>query len=282
MADTEIAKKETSIAMTKTGMQLRSMDEAWRFAVAVGRSGLAPRQFDTTEKIVVAIQHGAEVGLSPIQSLQSICVINGRPSLYGDALPALAWGSGVLEELHEEIEGTGDSRVAVCTTRRKGQERPCVTRFSVADAKQAKLWGKAGPWKDYPQRMLQMRARSWNFRDNLADVLKGLHVAEEVADFAPARVEHVEETVAIDLDELNDDGTDVIDAEVEEPVSEEPEQSGPPEMSEAEIQFIRFEQSIEAAKGEKLMDLQAEIKIAAMPESDRKELLKQISDKMAQ
>lgn len=211
---TEIAVK-TPIAMGNKGLQLRSFDELWRFASAVNRSGLAPQHFNTPEKICIAVQHGAEVGLSPIQSLHSIAVINGRPSLYGDALPALAWGSGVLKELHEEIEGKGDDRVAVCMTRRVGQEMPCITRFSVADAKQAKLWGKTGPWTQYPQRMLQMRARSWNFRDNLADVLKGMHITEEVADYsATPTVERVEQKPALSLDGFKE-ADEIIDAEVE-------------------------------------------------------------------
>ena len=50
------------------------------------------------------------------------------------------------------------------------------------DAKRAGLLGKKGPWTEYPQRMLQMRARSWALRDGFADVLKGLSVREEAQD----------------------------------------------------------------------------------------------------
>src|SRR5206468_516947 len=51
-----------------------------------------------------------------------------------------------------------------------------------ADAKKAKLWNKVGPWTEYPQRMLQMRARGFGARDGYPDVLRGLISAEEAAD----------------------------------------------------------------------------------------------------
>jgi hypothetical protein len=57
----------------------------------------------------------------------------------------------------------------------------------VADAKAAKLWGKSGPWTDYPRRMLKFRARGFVLRDVFGDVLKGLRTAEEVRDYPEER-----------------------------------------------------------------------------------------------
>ena len=72
---------------------------------------------------------------------------------------------------------------AVCKTSRKGKDANVVARFSVADAKKAGLWGKAGPWSQYPKRMLQLRARGFALRDAFPDVLKGLVTAEEAQDY---------------------------------------------------------------------------------------------------
>jgi hypothetical protein len=66
----------------------------------------------------------------------------------------------------------------------QGQEASGA-KFSVADAKKASLWGKAGPWQSYPDRMLQMRARGFGLRDKFADALRGLSIAEEAMDIAP-------------------------------------------------------------------------------------------------
>ena len=127
------------------GLVLRNLDEMFRFATGVVKSGLAPSSFKTPEAVMIAIQYGAEVGLSPMQSLQSLAVINGKPSLYGDALPALAWASGLMESLAETIDGDGDRRAATCTVARKGVSVLITRSFSVADAKRASLWGKSGP-----------------------------------------------------------------------------------------------------------------------------------------
>jgi hypothetical protein len=129
--------------------------------------------------------HGAEIGLPPMQAIQRIAVVNGRPTIWGDAIPALLLSRGF--KLNEFIDGTGEKRKAVCElTRPDGAD---LTRwFSVDDAKQAGLWGKIGPWKQYPDRMLQMRARGYAARDGAADVLAGLYISEEVQDIDPRPV----------------------------------------------------------------------------------------------
>src|SRR5260370_1118788 len=67
--------------------------------------------------------------------------------------------------------------------RRRRRPTAIQNRFSIAMAEQAQLTRKEGPWQSYPQRMLKMRARSWTIRDGFADVLRGLHIREEVDDF---------------------------------------------------------------------------------------------------
>ena len=168
------------------GLALASFDDAFRFATMVAKSEFAPKDFKgKPESCLLAIQHGSEVGLSPMQSLQSIAVINGRPCVWGDAALALVSASHVCEYVVEEIEEgkDGEALVAICTAKRRGYPKPTVVRFSVADAKKAGLWGKSGPWTQYPRRMLQLRARGFALRDAFPDVLKGLVTAEEAQDY---------------------------------------------------------------------------------------------------
>jgi hypothetical protein len=117
-----------------------------------------------------------------MQAIQTIGVINGRPGLFGDGLLAVVQASSVYEA-HEEptVTGEGDAARAVCRVKRRGQEWSEYT-FSVADAKRAGLWGKQGPWTQYPLRMLKMRARGFALRDAFADVIKGLKTVEELQD----------------------------------------------------------------------------------------------------
>lgn len=190
MAENEIAQRDkTPMEMSSHGLALRSLDDLWRFSQYVISSGMAPKGYSRPEQVVVAVQHGAEIGLRPLQALHSIAVINGRATVWGDAIPGLLAASGLLEDCKEELLGEGDEMMACCTLRRVGRETPIMRVFGVLEAKRAGLWGKAGPWTTYPQRMLAMRARSWAARDGFADVLRGLQIREEVADYAPARPE---------------------------------------------------------------------------------------------
>ena len=176
------------------GLALSTMEDAFRFAQMVSKSEFAPKDFrGKPESCLLAIQHGSEIGLSPMQSLQNIACINGRPAIWGDAALAVAMASPVCESVSETIEGEGEQMVATCTAKRRGYERPTVVRFSVADAKKAGLWGKTGPWTQYPKRMLQLRARGFALRDAFPDVLKGLVTAEEAQDYptTPATPEPV-------------------------------------------------------------------------------------------
>ncbi|TPM89832.1 hypothetical protein [Mesorhizobium sp. B2-1-3A] len=160
----------------------QTFDEAWRIANAVCIAGMAPKGLDTPEKAMVAIMHGMEVGFTPMAALQSIAVVNGRPTIWGDGALGLCRASPKCEYVRERIEGDGDAMVAICEVGRRGEQKPIIGRFSVADAKKASLWGKQGPWQQYPKRMLAMRARAFALRDGFADVLRGLGIAEEVQD----------------------------------------------------------------------------------------------------
>lgn len=160
----------------------QDFDGAWRIALAVCKAGMAPKGLETPEKAMVAIMHGMEVGMTPMASLQSIAVVNGRPTIWGDGAIGLVRGSGKLEWIKEKLTGDGENMAASCEVKRKGEADPTRATFSVADAKKANLWGKQGPWQQYPKRMLAMRARAFALRDAFADVLRGLGIAEEVQD----------------------------------------------------------------------------------------------------
>jgi hypothetical protein len=177
----------STITAPARGLALASFDDAFRFSKMVASSDFAPKDFrGKPESCLLAIQHGSEIGLSPMQALQSIAVVNGRPSVYGDTALAVVIASPVCEFVRERIEGDGDQMVAICEAKRRGYERANVVTFSVADAKKAGLWGKSGPWTQYSRRMLQMRARGFCLRDTFPDVLRGLVTVEEAQDYAVA------------------------------------------------------------------------------------------------
>lgn len=173
---TELAKvkPQTPMLRGERGVELKSFTDLASYAKCIVDSGLAPKGFDTWQAVVVAIESGASVGLPAMASVQNIAVINGRPQFYGDIPLAIAAASGLLEDFREYTEGTGETMTAVCVSKRRGWSEPLVSKFGVADARRAGLWGKAGPWSQYPGRMLKWRARGFNLRDQFPDVLKGM------------------------------------------------------------------------------------------------------------
>jgi hypothetical protein len=219
MADgTELVTQEQPSAPTKApvafgGAAPTDVEGAWRFSKILSESGIVPEDFrGKPANVFVALQLGAELGLAPMQALQSICVINGRPSIWGDGFIALLIKSPAYadhEEYYETAKGRtdrltaddlkNDATAAVCTMWRVNKAQPVTRRFTIAQAKKAELWTKKGPWQTYPDRMLLYKARNWAGRDLFPDVLRGLVSAEEalekpdITERPPARVMRLSE-----------------------------------------------------------------------------------------
>lgn len=168
----------------------RTLNEAIEFSRLITSSEMCPKEYrGKPQDALIAIQMGAELGIAPMQSLQSIMVLNGRPSMWGDVVLGLVQASGLLESIIErdpqEAAAEGEGR---CEVRRKGMAEPTVRTFTREMAETAGLKKRGGPdapWARYEGRMLQMRARSWALRDLFGDVLKGLQIREEVGDYPP-------------------------------------------------------------------------------------------------
>jgi len=179
----------------------QSFNQAMQVAELLAQSQFVPQSFrGKTGDILAAIMYGAEVGLSPMVSLQSIAVINGRPALWGDSVMALLMSHPKFGGLHEEWTGEGVNLTAVCEIKRKGIDSPFFGTFSVADAKQAGLLGKSGTWTTYPRDMLMWKARHRAIRQGFADMLKGLMMAEDIQGewhAAPRETKHSSKVASI-------------------------------------------------------------------------------------
>lgn len=158
----------------------RNIDEAMKLADMICHSELSPKAFKGKPgDTLVAMMMGNEVGLNPLQAIQNIAVINGRPSIWGDAMLALVQNHPKFGGITEKFDK--NTMTATCTVWRKGGEKHTQS-FSQEDAKKAALWGKQGPWQNYPDRMLAMRARGFALRNQFADALAGLISREEAMD----------------------------------------------------------------------------------------------------
>lgn len=160
-----------------------ALPEAIASAKTIIEAGFAPKDCKGPQSIVVAVAMGARLGLDPFTAIYGIAVVNGKPSLYGDALLAVCQNHPQWEDFTEKWTGEKyrEDFTAHCTVKRKGRE-PYTVTFCVKDAMHAGLWEKQGPWKNTPQRMLMMRARAFALRGAFADALAGFHSREEMED----------------------------------------------------------------------------------------------------
>ncbi len=242
------------------GFAPATMGEAIEFSKMLADSSMVPKAYQgKPQDILVCVQWGQEIGLAPLQALQNIAVINGKPSIYGDAMIALVQNSSQCEGIEESIEGEGTANpVAVCVAHRKGR-KAVVAKFSVEDAKRAGLWGKGGPWQAYPKRMLQMRARGFALRDQFADVLKGLLTIEEAMDTD----EVTEKPEPIRKKDMPRNPLDLVAAPT--PVVIEPQLESPAEPVVVEPQVIEPPKPLELEPLEQLQDVE-HIEITAVPQ----------------
>jgi hypothetical protein len=188
-------KKSSNQLIRVEAIKPQGIKEYFELAEFFAGSKLVPEAYQgKPEDCLVAMQMGAEVGLTPTQALQSIAVIGNRPTIWGDAALALVKGSGLfIESAHEEVVrgGDGPDETAAYVTVQRVGGKPQVSRFSVKDAKRAGLWQRNQVWTKYPQRMLTMRARAYALRDTFPDVLKGIAIYEEVRDYSETPYETV-------------------------------------------------------------------------------------------
>jgi len=71
-----------AVALGREGVMLRSMDDLKSFAVMACSAGMFPH-FTKPEALALAVIWGQEIGINPIQALNHIAIIKGRPVLWG-------------------------------------------------------------------------------------------------------------------------------------------------------------------------------------------------------
>ena len=179
--------KELVLNDKKSLLSAENFNHYLDVAGKLSKSGMVPKaMIGKPMDILIAMEMGGQLGLGTLQAIQDIAVINGKPCMYGDGLLAVVQGHPAYEWIREvKLEKNGVVTGYSCTLKRKGHE-PQETVFTVDDAKLAKLWNPTNPkmsnspWKTYPVRMLQMRARGFALRNLFSDALRGVKSIEEV------------------------------------------------------------------------------------------------------
>lgn len=240
----------------------QSFEDVQRVAKAAIAAGVGPATYKDDDEVslakaTTAIMTGLELGVPPMQSLQNIAVINGRPMIWGELVPALLLAHGF--KLHTEINGEGDERTALARiTRPNGDE--IARTFSAKQAKDAGLWDERklvkrkqyGEWKEVPNDspwfcyrddMLIWKAVARAVKFGAADVTKGLAVREDMV--RPDRDEPIDITPTKDVEAI----PDIPD----EPVDEIPDIEEVPDDTIADPDGLikKIEEDIAIANGDK-------------------------------
>ena len=187
-----VKKSDVSLA---AGIRPEDFDGLIRFSELAHKSHLAPKGFDTVEKVAIGILTNMELGRPVITGLQDLAIINGRCGIYGDASLAMVTASGLMEDGYPIEKETGtpleDDWTFSFTVKRIGRPEATGTwnwkeskRAGFHDPKQRD--GKPdmySPWRRFTRRMMQWKARNYVLRDNFGDVLKGMKTVEDLHDF---------------------------------------------------------------------------------------------------
>ena len=152
-----------------------SLGQAFRISKMLVASGLLPKALNTPEAACAVIICGRELGLTMMQSVRSIHIIEGKPSLSADLMVALVKRSPLCRYFIM-VESTATS--ATYETQREGQPGPERLTFTIEDAARAGLTGKDN-WKKYPAGMLRARCKSGLARAVYEDALMGVGTPDE-------------------------------------------------------------------------------------------------------
>lgn len=174
--------KKALIPVGARGVELRDVDAMFRFARCYLQSRLAPAAFKNEQQLVICWAKAAELGLTPLQAIDGMTIINNRVGIMGDLALAMCEASGLLQQKSVEYLGEGEELECKITLKRKGRKAE-IYSFSVREAKAAGIYERSAVWRSYPKRMCYYRALGFGLRDEFADVLKGIKTVEELQDY---------------------------------------------------------------------------------------------------
>lgn len=245
-----MSQQETSNAV-EVHRPLTPAEVSWKTAQRIANTPFVPTAFrGKPESVFAAVLYGEELGLGPMQSLNSIHVIEGKPSMAPELMRALVFKAG-----HRiDVKVCMNDEVILYGCRADSGSEATV-KWTMKDAQNAGLAGR-GAWKTYPRAMLLARATSELCRMLFADVVAGLsYTPEEAASIAgsdweeapaeppvfiekpttiPNQPEPPVETVVETSWEEASPGSDIVDAEIIEdqrPETVYPEEIADPNMA---------------------------------------------------
>lgn len=153
-----------------------SADAAFDLAKRLVASRLMPKAVTSPEAALAIIITGRELGLTAMQSLRGIHIIEGKPVLSSDTMLALALRDERCESFRL-VEST--AKIATFETKRKGTTEPTRFSFTIEEAQTAGLTTKDN-WKKYAPAMLRARCIAALARIVYPDIFLGVYADDEL------------------------------------------------------------------------------------------------------
>lgn len=171
-------------------LEPRTYEEAMLVAEHAADSALF-KDIRTPAQAIMLFQLGRKFGLSAVDSLRMIHMIEGKPCMSAQLIVGIVQKSGMAE--YFEIEALENTH-ATWVTKRRGARREVRWTFSVDDAKSAKLGGFGSKdalangfkpdsnWAKHPKVMCMWRAAVFLARAVYTDLVGGLYTPDEISD----------------------------------------------------------------------------------------------------
>lgn len=148
------------------------------YARALAESPLLPPAYARQPaNVLVAIEYGHALGIAPVEALNSINVINGKPSMSADLMAALVRRAGCKLRIKQDGEGR-EASVRADLIRPDDPDYTFTATWDARKASAAGVWDTA-TWRKYPEQMLRARAITEVCRQGANDFLKGVTYAPE-------------------------------------------------------------------------------------------------------
>ena len=161
--------------VARSDMMPESFDGMMRLAETLLKSGFLPRTITSPAQAIAIILTGKELGIGPMTALQSINVINGKPTVAPALKLALAQQK-INGFKMNVIESTVEKATVVIS--REGEDKAPIT-FTMKDAAGLGLNSKDN-WQKQPAVMLRWRAIDAALRLYAMDATLGLYSPEEM------------------------------------------------------------------------------------------------------
>jgi len=158
------------------------LDTAYRLAKNLATSNLIPQDLKgKPSDVLVILLYGQELGLAPMQAIQTIDVMKGRPQLRANLWVALTRKAGHKARVIEETETSCTFRII-----RNDDPEPHIVTYTLDDAKKAGLLSNSNYTKN-PKAMLYARAASTCCRRACPEVALGFSDEYELVEEEPQK-----------------------------------------------------------------------------------------------